>query len=220
MHKLLVTDRKGIVINTKHYGVGAIIDNVPAGIAKACLHFRQAKDLNAPSVRTHDTVGGGSPHEDFTRKLKLLLVEDHELSEEKAAELIKAHTHLVGLGAIAGDPALAQTAYALVQQGFGPFAVPGATGTLVPHPASRLIMEPGAAPTPGAGTLVTNQPTANLTGPVGVNGGTVATAVPGAVPDGGADQPSALQTANAEGEAAEVKAAADAPVTGGKRKSK
>ena len=190
MHKLLVTDRKGIVINTKHHAVGSIIDGVPAGIAKACVHFKQAKDLNAPSARAHE-VGGGSPQEDFTRKLKLLLVTDHDLSEEKAAELIKAHTHLVGLGAIGGDAALEQTAYALMQQGFGPFAQRNASGKLVPHPASRLISEPGGD------VIATNQPTASPGSPV---------------PQSGADQPTALQTANAEGEAAEVKAAAEAPL--------
>ena len=211
MHKLLITDPAGVVISTKHHPVGSIIPNVPRGIAKACLHFKQAKDLNAPEVRT-DKDDKGTALEVFTKHVKTALVDEYGLSSGDAASLLTENTHLVGLGAIGGLPAVEQTAFALVQTLAGP------TGRtkLSPHPAARMPQVAGAAPT-GGDVIVSNQPMAPSSQPVATGGGNIATLLSGAGADLGTDQPTPLQQATADAEKAEVTVGAEAK---GKSKSR
>ena len=197
MHKLLITDPKGVVINTKHYPLGTILPNVPDGIAKACVHFKQAKDIGGSLEVTEKA--SGTPLEQFTLKLKAVLEDDYELEEDEAAELIKAHTHLVGLGALGGDAAVTQTAFALVQAAgrIAPAgsALPGAPLSM--QPASRLPVPAGSGPVAGGGTLLTQQPTAPL---------------PGAPPADVNNRPSEFQETTLKAEEAEIGAAADEQV--------
>jgi hypothetical protein len=204
MHKILITDPAGVVINTKHHACGELLNGVPRGIAKALVHFKQGKDVGAGSeLRSLEDAGGGSPAEDFTAKLKFLLIEEYKLTPAEAEDLIKSDHGTVSAGIPGGNATLRITAVALLRGGF--------TGKVLPldHPASRLI-QTGAAPTGGA-TILPNQPTAPLTGGVDV-GGTIAAAIPGAMPPS-PDQPTDLQKATAHAEDDEINAAAEKKVS-------
>ena len=186
---------------------------MPRGIAVACVHFKQAKDLDAPSVRAHQETTKGTALEQFTTKLKTLLMDEGKLPEENAAELIKANTHLVGLGALGGDAALEPTAFAIIQT----LGVAGAVGfganRELMHPASRVPLVPGGE------VIISNQPLAGGPGTRAVGGGEMARGVGVAGIDAGADRPSQLQEATAKAEDAEIAAAADGKVNQGKGKA-
>ena len=198
LHRLLITDPAGVVINTKTYALGEIVPGVPRGIANTCVYFKQAKDLDAPSAKSAPDEKG-NPLEVFARKLKAFLIEEYECDADQAANLITTHAHLVGLGALGGAAALKPTAVSLIQAANAAVGVP--TPPLSPHPASRLARVPGVEPAVAGPVVVTNQPLA------------------GESTGGDTDEPTALQQANADKERAEVAAGAVEKKTGAKTKS-
>ncbi len=212
MIEILITEKAGVVISAQHHACGTILPNVPPGIARALLHFKQGKQLSGPELGqpTTPVPGGGSPQEDFVVKLKALLVSEFDFEEDEAEAAIKAHSQLVIQGVFAGPMALRGTAMAV--DGAVKGAPVAGAAPLATQPSARFIPQAGAQ---AGGAVGVVQPTAPYPGAVQVGGATAVpvAGAPAAYP-GGNPNPE-LGAAEGKADDAAVQAAAEKPLQGG-----